>query len=160
MPSNYTNVISINQALYFDLFDDISYKWLKLVLDPALDREEYDFEVEIEDLPCDRLAFCKIKFTFELQIEEDERLGEKYYKTKKFSKTIEYNGSSAFALTLCGMVADNDSEEEEEEEEEGEPINIEALKKRQELDEDDGFIKFLREKQTKKTEEDAITELR
>jgi hypothetical protein len=153
MPSNYTNVISINQALYFDLFDDIEYKWLKIVLDPALDREdECDFEVEIEDLPCDRLAFCKIKFTFELQMVDDIRWGETYYKTQKFSKTIEYNGSSAFAMTLCGMVADNDSEEEEE----GEPINIEALKKRQGLDEDDGFIKFLRKKQAKKTEEDAV----
>jgi hypothetical protein len=152
MPSKYTDCISINQALYFDLFDDIEYKWLKTVLDPALDRDdECIFELYIEDLPCDRLGFCKTKFRFELQMVDKDKTniclwGATHFKTKIFSKTIEYNGSSAFAMTLCGMVADNDSEEEEEE---GEPINIEALKKRQGLDEDDGFIKFLREKQEK-----------
>ena len=117
--SNYTNCISITQALYFDLFDNIEYKWLKLVLDPSIDRDEWDFEVEIEDLPCDRLAFCKIKFTFELQMKKHERWAidvEEYYETKTFTKTFEYNGSSAFAMTLCDMIADNDSEEDENEE--------------------------------------------
>ena len=116
--TNYTNCISIETALYFDLFDDISYKWLKLILDPSVDREENDFEVEIEDLPCDRQAWCIVKFTFELKMVDDIRLGETHYKTKTFSKTIEYNGSSALAMTLCGMVAEDDTEDEEEEEDE------------------------------------------
>ena len=116
MPTNYTNCISIEKALYFDLFDDIPYKWLKEVIDPSIDREEYDFEVEIEDLPCNREAFCKVKFTFELRMVDDVRFGITHYKTKTFTKTIEYNGSSAFALTLCGMTSYDDTEEEEEEE--------------------------------------------
>jgi hypothetical protein len=165
MPSNYVDAISINQALYFDLFDDIEYKWLKTVLDPALDRDDESiFELYIEDLPCDRLGFCKTNFRFELQMVDKDKTniclwGALHFKTKIFNKTIEYNGSSAFAMTLCGMVADNDSEEDEIEENLERAlntINIEALKKRQGLDEDDGFIKFLRDKQANKTEEDAV----
>ena len=58
---------------------------------------------------------------------------------------------------------ESDTEEEEDEEEEdlypededfSNPSHIEKLKKRQGLDEDDGFIKFLREKYAKKTEEE------
>jgi hypothetical protein len=118
--TNYPNCITIENALYFDLFDNIKYEWLKLVLDPSVDREEYDFEVEIEDLPCSRLAFCIVKFTFELRMVDYIRWGETHYKTKTFSKTIEYNGSSALAMTLCGMVRDDDTEDEDEEEEEEE----------------------------------------
>ena len=111
----YTNCISIKQALYFDLFDDIKYEWLKLVLDPSVDRDEYEFDVTIEDLPCEWASsgFCKTKFTFELRKEDEVRFGETYYKTKTFTKTIEYNGSSYLAMTLCGMVGE-DSEDEEE----------------------------------------------
>lgn len=109
----YTNCITINQALYFDLFDDIPYKWLKLVLDLSIDRDEYDFEVNIEDLPCDRPAHCIVKFTFVLRKEDDVLFGETRYTTKGFTKTIEYNGSSYLALTLCGMVGE-DSENENE----------------------------------------------
>ena len=116
--TNYTNCISIETALYFDLFDDISYKWLKLILDPSVDREENDFEVEIEDLPCTRECYCIVKFTFELRMVDYIRWGETHYKTKTFSKTIEYNGSSALAMTLCGMVRDDDTEDEDEEEDE------------------------------------------
>jgi hypothetical protein len=53
-------------------------------------------------------------------MKKDERWGidvTPYYERKTFTKIIEYNGSSAFAMTLCGMIADNDSEEEEIEEE-------------------------------------------
>jgi hypothetical protein len=128
MPSKYDNCISIEKALYFDLFDGIEFKWLKEVLDPSIDREEYDFEVEIEDLPCSRLAFCIVKFTFELRMVDYIRWGETHYKTKTFSKTIEYNGSSALAMTLCGMVRDDDTEDEDDTEEEDEEEDEDAIR--------------------------------
>lgn len=112
MPSNYSNCINITQALYFNLFDDISYKWLKLVLDPSVDRDEYDFKVEIEDLPCDRPAFAIVKFTFELAKVDDVRWGRTHCSHKIFWNTIEYNTSSELAMMLCGMVVE-DSEEED-----------------------------------------------
>ena len=119
----YPNCISIEQALYFDLFDDINYKWLKLILDPSIDRDEWDFEVEIEDIPVEKEVEgffitspdCRTTFTFDLRKVDDVRLGETYYKTKTFTKTIDYGGSSGFAMTLCSM-KDDDTEEEEEEE--------------------------------------------
>ena len=126
MPSNYTNCINIEQALYFDLFDDIPYKWLKLILDPSIDREEWDFEVEIEDIPVEKevdIAFitspCRTTFTFDLKLVDDVRFGQTYYKTKTFTKTIDYGGSSGFAMTLCGMKEEDEDTEEEEEEDEG-----------------------------------------
>ena len=126
MPTNYTNCISIEKALYFDLFDDIPYKWLKLILDPSVDREEWDFEVEIEDIPVEKEVEgffitspdCRTTFTFELKMVDYVRFGETHYKTKTFTKTIEYGCSSGFAMTLGDMVRDDDTEEEEEEEEE------------------------------------------
>ena len=116
----YTNSISIEQALYFDLFDDIKYEWLKEVLDPKRDREEYDFDVEIKDIPHneddDRCpSWCKTSFTFELRQIDYIRFGETYYKTKTFTKKIEYNGSSGTALSLMNLWIDNESDEEESE---------------------------------------------
>jgi hypothetical protein len=130
MKTDYTDCISLTQALYFDLFDDIKYKWLKLILNSRIDLDEYDFQVHIEDLPCDRPAFCKVKFTFDLQMEDDERWGRLYYKTKTFTKIIEYNGSSELAATLCGMIVTSDDDEscydenEDEESEEEEPTSV------------------------------------
>ena len=111
MSSNYTNCINITQALYFDLFDDISYKWLKLVLDPSVDRDEYDFEVDIEDLPSDRPTFAIVKFTFELAKVDDVRWGRTRYSHKTFTKTIEYNTSSELAMMLSGMVGEEEDED-------------------------------------------------
>lgn len=113
MPTNYTNCISLKQALYFDLFDDIRYKWLKLVLNPTVDDFEYDIEVEIEDLPCDRPAFAIVKFTFELAKVDDVILGRTRYSHKTFTKTIEYNTSSELAMMLSDMVDSIDSEYED-----------------------------------------------
>ena len=109
----YLNCISITQALYFDLFDDIPYKWLKEVLNPKNNNNEYDFEIELEVLEHDREAYRKIKFTFELRMKYDE---EKYYYTKKFEKIIEYNTSSEIALELREFNKEEEEEEEEEEE--------------------------------------------
>ena len=117
----YPNCITINQALYFDLFDKINYEWLKQVLDPKIDKDEYNFEVEIEDLPNDTPAWCTTKFTFELTQLDCVWFGESKYITRKFVVVKEYNGSSATAMTLCGMchyVDDEESEVESDEEEE------------------------------------------
>jgi hypothetical protein len=127
--TKYDNCISIEKALYFDLFDDIDYKWLKLILDPSVDREEYDFEVEIEDIPVEEVIEgffkispeCRTTFTFDLKMAKrrpsyNANGYTTEYITKTFTKTIDYDGSSAIAMTLCGM-KDNEEEEEEEEEE-------------------------------------------
>ena len=129
----YTNCISIEKALYFDLFDDIPYKWLKLILDPSVDREEYDFEVIIEDIPVEKVVEgffitspdCRTTFTFDLKMSKTKPSynANGYtteYITKTFTKTIEYGSSSTFAMTLLDMKEEEEEEEEEDEEEEEE----------------------------------------
>lgn len=135
MRTEYNNCISITQALYFDLFDNISYKWLKLILDPSIDRDEWDFQVHIEDLDCEIQGYCITKFTFDLKI---SKITSSYnangftteYKTKTFTKTIEYQCSSPFDIALCEMIITSDDdgsdydEIEEEVEEEEEPTSV------------------------------------
>ena len=113
----YTNCINITDALWFDLFDEVPYKWLKEVLDKKMDWDEYDFEVEITDVPATRTGqqYCATKFKFDLRWNDETWFGEKKWKTKTFTKTIEYNGSSPVALKLCGMTDESDEEEEDEE---------------------------------------------
>ena len=58
----YTNFITLNDALYFDLFDEIPYRQVKQFFEKEVDRNELDFEVCIENLPCDRPAYGKVSF--------------------------------------------------------------------------------------------------
>jgi hypothetical protein len=121
--TNYTNCISIEKALYFDLFDDIDYKWLKLILSPSVDREEYDFEVEIEDIPVEKVIEgffktspeCRTTFTFDLKM---SKIRPSYnangyiteYITKTFTKTIDYDASSPIAMALCDLQYNEEDE--------------------------------------------------
>ena len=114
----YSNVLSIEEALYFELFDDIKYEWLKEVLDPKRE-DENDFEVEIEDIPNDENTeyYKTTQFTFELRKIDYVRFGETHYKTKTFvvKKTYAYN--SPYAMSLGNNYEDTDDEEDEEDEE-------------------------------------------
>ena len=108
----YTNCLTIGQMKELDLFDDISYKYIKDIIN----KDDDDFEVEIEDLPCDRDGWCKTQFKFELNI----NVSGGYMPImvdKEFVVEKEYNGSSIFALIMRNLY-DEDEEEEEEEEKE------------------------------------------
>ncbi len=107
----YTNCLTIGQMKELDLFDNISYKYIKDIIN----NDDSDINVEIEDLDCDRVAYCKARFTFEIS------QGKMYsWDTKdtykKFVVEKEYNGSSIFALLMLNLYEEEDDEEEEEEE--------------------------------------------
>lgn len=112
----YSNVLSIEEALYFELFDDIKYEWLKEVLDPKRE-DENDFEVEIEDIPNDENTedYKTTQFTFELRKIDDVRFGETHYKTKTFVVKQTYGYNSPYAMSLGNNYQSTDDEEEEEE---------------------------------------------
>ena len=100
--------MNIEQMKKLDLFDDIPYKYIKNIIN----EDEETIDVVIEHLDCDIIAYCKTRFTFEIS------QGKTY---KKFVVEKEYNGSSAFALLMCGLddeLDDGEAESEEEEEEE------------------------------------------
>lgn len=103
----YTNCLIVSQMKELDLFDNISYKYIKDIIN----HDDDDIEVEIEDIDCDRECYCKTQFKFSIRQLYDERFGKKYYKDATFTVVKEYNSSSAFAL----MMIELDEEEEEEE---------------------------------------------
>ena len=104
----YTNCLMVSQMKELDLFDDIEYKYIKNIIK----HDDDDIEVEIEDLDCDRVAWCKTRFTFWLNFNlcgcstNILRIVEK-----------EYNGSSAYALMMIELYEEGEEEEEDEEDE-------------------------------------------
>ena len=116
----YTNNINYHKIDYLDLFDDIPFKHVKSIVNQNKNVEDwvdFDFEVEIEDVECDRVAWCATKFTFELEIKTT-------YgsilptQNKTFVVVKEYNGSSPMAMYIGENLYYEDEEEEEEDEEE------------------------------------------
>ena len=84
----------------------------------SIDRECWDFEVEITDLPCDsedvRLdRGCITKVEFELQ--NFEYIKDGFYPHQKaeylkFEKVYQYSGSSPFALMFINLQREYDSD--------------------------------------------------
>ena len=60
----YTKILFVKDMKTLELFDNISYKYIK---DFINDDDSY-IDVEIEDLECNRIGYSKTKFTFELDI--------------------------------------------------------------------------------------------
>ena len=106
----YTNCLMVSIMKQLNLFDNISYKYIKDIINDDDDL----IEVEIKDLDCDRIAYCKTRFKFSIPQLIDERFGEKYYKDAKFVVEKEYNGSSPFALMMIELYEEDEEEEEEE----------------------------------------------
>ena len=114
--TNYTNCLSLKQVDYLELFDDLPYKYVKNLV--KMDNET-DFEVEIEDIVCDRVGWCETKFTFTISINDIDRT---------FEKVLYYNNSSPIALAIIELEynepsdesSDESSEESEEDNEESE----------------------------------------
>ncbi len=110
----YTNCLLVSTMKKLDLFDNISYKYIKDIIND----DDVLIEVEIKDLDCDRFGYCKTRITFSIPQLIDERFGEKYYKDKKFVVETEYYGSSEFALIMLLLQKEDEEEEEDEEDEE------------------------------------------
>jgi len=116
----YRNFITLNDALYFNLFDEIPYRQVKSLLEPNEDRDEADFEVEIDNLPYDRPAYGKVRFSFTLTVDINVNGSLSIMRNKSFEKIIEYNTSSCYALKLLDLQIEEEDENEDDEEEEEE----------------------------------------
>lgn len=109
----YTNCLMVSTMKELDLFDNIPYKYIKNIIN----RDDDDIEVEIEDLECDTIGYCKTRFTFKLNINVSGGCMP-IMVDKKFVVDIEYNGSSCFGMLMSDLIEDDEEEEEQEEEEE------------------------------------------
>ena len=97
-----------------DLFDDIPYKYIKNIIEE--DGDEM-MDVDIEDLDCDRIAYCKTCFTFEISQGKTYTWDtEDTY--KKFVVEKEYNNSSAYALLMCNLHVEDEEDEEDSDDDE------------------------------------------
>jgi len=115
----YTNCISLNTAINeLDLFDNIEFKYLKKLLNPSVDYDNYDFEVYIEENPDDeepisRYCITVVKFDLENPNYNPKDSWCRENKYIRFTKRYEYNCSSIMALNFMNLVIE-DSEDEDE----------------------------------------------
>jgi len=115
--ANYTDCIPLATAKWLELFDDIPYKYVKKLLEKNIDEDEYELQVEIEDLP----PFgnrCKTSFTFTLDINVSGGCLPIMVK-KAFTITKEYHNSSPMALMIMELQYPDEDEEDESDEEVG-----------------------------------------
>jgi len=126
----------VSRMKELNLFDDIKYKYVKNLIE---DGDDYDVDVEIEDLDCDREAWCKTRFTFNLNIDVSGG-SSPIIVDRKFVVEKEYNGSSPYALMMCQLHEDEDEEEEEDEEEDEEEKDEEEEDEEEEDEEEEYTI--------------------
>ncbi len=105
----YTDCLMISQMKELDLFDNISYKYIKDIIK----HDDDDICVEIEDVDCDRVAWCKTRFTFKLNINVSGG-SMPIMVDKEFVVEKEYNGSSAYALMMIELKEEEEDEYEDE----------------------------------------------
>ena len=106
----YTNCLQLSTIEYLDLLDDIPYKYIKKMIH---EDDEDDYEVEITDLKCDRIAYCKTQFKLTLRIDISQG-SSSLYVDKTFTIVKEYNNSSGIALTMLDLYEDDSDSDEEE----------------------------------------------
>ena len=107
----YTNSLQLSTIEYLDLLDDIPYKYIKKLIHE--DDDEYVYDVEIIDLDCERVAYCRTQFKLTLRIDISQG-SLPIYVDKTFTIVKEYNNSSGIALTMLDLYdSDSDSDEEE-----------------------------------------------
>ena len=108
----YTNSLKLSTIEYLDLLDDIPYKYIKNMIH---EDDEDDYEVEITDLDCERVAYCRTQFKLSLKIDISQG-SLPIYVDKTFTVVKEYNNSSGIALTMLDLYdSDSDSDSDEEE---------------------------------------------
>ena len=99
----YTNCLRLSTIKYLDLLDDVPYKIIKIMInEDDEDNDDETYNVEITDLECDRVCYCKTQFKLTLPVNISQGTLLLYVK-KTFTTVIEYNTSSGVALTILDL---------------------------------------------------------
>ena len=104
----YTNSLKLSTIEYLDLLDDIPYKYIKKMIHE--DDDEDDYDVEITDLHCDRIAYCRTQFKLTLNVDISQG-SLPIYVNKTFIIIKEYNNSSGIALTMLDLYEEDSDDE-------------------------------------------------
>jgi len=103
----YTNSLQLSTIEYLDLLDDIPYKYIKKLINE--DDDDY-YDVEITDLKCDRIAYCRTQFKISLNVDISQG-SLPIYVDKTFIIIKEYNNSSGIALTMLDLYEEDSDDE-------------------------------------------------
>jgi len=99
----YTNCLRLSTIKYLDLLDDVPYKIIKIMInEDDEDNDDETYDVEITDLECDRVCYCKTQFKLTLPVNISQGTLPLYVK-KTFTTVIEYNTSSGIASTILDL---------------------------------------------------------
>ena len=99
----YTNILRLSTIKYLDLLDDVPYKIIKIMInEDDEDNDDETYNVEITDLECDRVCYCKTQFKLTLPVNISQGTLPLYV-DKTFTTVIEYNTSSGVALTILDL---------------------------------------------------------
>ena len=105
----YANSLKLSTIEYLDLLDDIPYRYIKKIIHE--DDEDF-YDVEITDLDCERIAYCRTQFKLTLNVDISQG-SLPIYVDKTFTLLKEYNNSSGIALTMLDLYEeDSDSDDE------------------------------------------------
>ena len=102
----YANSLKLSTIEYLDLLDDIPYKYIKKLIN---EDDEDDYDVEITDLKCDRIAYCRTQFKISLNVDISQG-SSPIYVDKTFIIVKEYNNSSGIALTMLDLYEEDEEE--------------------------------------------------
>mgnify|MGYP003628373321 FL=1 len=93
----YTKYLTIETMKKLDLFDNISYKHIKDIIN----NDDDGIDVSMEDVECERIAYCKTRFAFKIDLGSGNGI-----LNVDFQR--EYNTSSPFALMIMEIEENDD----------------------------------------------------
>jgi len=93
----YTKCLTIGMMKKFCLFDTISYKYIKDIIN----NNDDCIDVEIEDIECDIIAYCKVEIKFEIDLGDS---------ILKVGLEKQYSNCGYFALMMLELEEDEDEE--------------------------------------------------
>ena len=94
----YSRFISLNDAIYFNLFDEIPFCQIKQFFQPWVDSDKCDFDVVIEDLHCNKPGYKRVRFEYSLWLMNGNENS-----FESFTKELEFHISSGIAQRLLSL---------------------------------------------------------
>ena len=96
----FTKYFTIETMKKLDLFDNISYKHIKDIIN----NDDDGIDVSMEDVECERIAYCKTRFAFKIDSRTDGGNGG----ILNVDFVMEYSACGYYALMLIDLQTNDD----------------------------------------------------